>query len=144
MEETGTVISSKADEVTVRFERTDACKKCGACTFGEDGEMLMNMRNETGAAVGDLVTVQLSEKRLLLASLLAYGLPLAGLIGGLVLGYYILADILRTDVALTAAAAGIVLMLACFVILRVTEGARRRNGRFLPKAIRKTPDGQKK
>ncbi len=89
MEETGTVISQNADEVTVRFERTDACKKCGVCAMGQDGEMLMRLRNDTGAVAGDIVTVELPEGRLLLASMLSYGLPLAGRVIGLMLGYYV-------------------------------------------------------
>jgi sigma-E factor negative regulatory protein RseC len=69
--------------VTVRFERPEACTKCGACGSGsQKGEVTVL----ADCKVGEWVRVELPEGRFLQATALVYVIPLAGLLLGLFLG----------------------------------------------------------
>ena len=69
---------------TVRFERPDACKKCGACG---NGSQTGTITLKADCKVGDWVRVELPEGRFLSATALIYVLPLFGLLLGLGLGW---------------------------------------------------------
>ncbi len=70
--------------VTIRFERPEACGKCGACGYGpQKGEVTL----PSDRKVGEWARVELPESRFLQATTLVYAIPLAGLIGGLLLGW---------------------------------------------------------
>jgi sigma-E factor negative regulatory protein RseC len=132
MEETGTVLKVVGNEATVRFERTEACKKCGACKLGQDGEMLLHVSNDIGAKAGDHISVSLKESDLFTASLLAYGLPLAGLLGGLFLGQRIasLFPTVNPDAVMIGCSA--ILTVGAFLINRALEPSRRRKNKYQP------------
>ena len=69
--------------VTVRFERPEACTKCGACGSGsQKGEVTVR----ADCQAGEWVRVELPEGRFLQATALVYVIPLAGLLLGLFLG----------------------------------------------------------
>jgi len=80
---TGTVVASGNGQLTLLFERPEACEKCGACGGRRHGHQVI-LPGE--AAVGDLVTVNMPEARVVSASALAYLIPLAGLLAGLIIG----------------------------------------------------------
>lgn len=135
MKETGVVVKVESGQMTVRFSRTEACKKCGGCSQGEDGSMITVVRNEIGAKVGDWVALELAEGSLLLASLLAYGLPLVGLVGGLLLGTALAPRWPQMDPnALPLGCAAVLTMLA-YMVNHITEPLRRKSGRFSPHAV---------
>ena len=83
MQRTGRVVSAMNGEVEVCFERPEACAHCGACG-GEKHESLVKIPGD--APVGSWVDVDMPEKQVLKASLLAYVLPLLMLLAGLTLG----------------------------------------------------------
>lgn len=144
-QETGVVLSTQDGEALVRFSRTEACKKCGACQKGEDGNMLMQLRNDMNAKPGDHVVVELAEGRLMQASLLAYGFPLAMLLLGLVLGYYALPSLLpQIDQNLLAIALALALTAVSMICLRWTEKRRKRKGQYMPKAVLVSPPNDPK
>ncbi len=69
---------------TIQYTRPDACEKCGACgAQSHSGTLVLPAECKPG----DWVRVDLPEGRFLQATALAYVLPLAGLLGGLGLGY---------------------------------------------------------
>ena len=74
MRKTGTVVSVRGDMIEVRFERPEACAKCGACGGGGKSR---SIRLKADCAVGDWVKVELPDGRFLGATALAYALPLA-------------------------------------------------------------------
>lgn len=85
----GVVTQTNGENATVRFMRTKACVNCGACmTIGEN-EAQVEIPNTLHARVGDSVRVELHEKGLLRAGLLAYILPLCALLLGIALGIQI-------------------------------------------------------
>jgi sigma-E factor negative regulatory protein RseC len=68
---------------TIEFVRPSACEKCGACGPGaHKGSIVV----QADCGVGDWVRLEFPEKRLLQAAVLAYGFPLLGFLGGLLLG----------------------------------------------------------
>jgi sigma-E factor negative regulatory protein RseC len=70
--------------VTVRFERPEACAKCGACGAGsQKGEVTL----QSDSRVGEWVRVEMPEGRFIQATALVYVMPLAGLLLGLFLGW---------------------------------------------------------
>ncbi len=80
---TGTVQACEGGELVVQFERPEACKECGACGGTRHGHQV---RLKGEGAVGDLVTVEMPESRVVFASALAYALPLVFLLAGLLIG----------------------------------------------------------
>ncbi len=108
----------------IRFLRGSACAHCGACLTVGDSEMEISLPNTLGAKEGDRVAVDLSPKRVVQASLLAYAVPLLLLIGGVLLGSRY-AD--WAGLALGVAACGI-----SYLILRVVEKSSAKNKRFQP------------
>jgi len=70
--------------VTVRFERPEACGKCGACgSQSQKGEVTLPSERH----IGEWVRVELPENRFLQATALVYIIPLFGLLAGLLLGW---------------------------------------------------------
>lgn len=108
----------------IRFLRGSACAHCGACLTVGDSEMEISLPNTLGAKEGDRVAVDLSPKRVVQASLLAYAVPLLLLIGGVLLGSRY-AD--WAGLALGVAACGI-----SYLILRVVEKSSAKSKRFQP------------
>ena len=112
----------------IHFLRSSACAHCGAClTIGET-EMEISLPNTLGAKEGDRVAVDLSPKRVVQASLLAYAVPLILLIGGVLLGSRI-AD--WAGLALGIAACGV-----GYLILRIVEKSSVKSKRFQPRMTR--------
>lgn len=82
MRETGVVVSD--GKITcVRFARTSACEKCGACGMTDkQKEIVVEVRNDMDAHAGDRVLVDMPTDKVYCAGMLAYIVPLIGLIVG--------------------------------------------------------------
>ena len=96
----------------IHFLRSSACAHCGACLTVGDTEMEVSLPNTLGAKEGDRVVVDLSPKRVVQASLLAYAVPLLLLIAGVLIGSQY-AD--WAGLALGVAACGIGYLILCIV-----------------------------
>ena len=79
----GTVIKEEPHGVLVRFAKLAACAGCAAC--GRD-QKVTTIFVHGEARMGDIVSVQMPDAQILRASLLTYLVPLAGFVGGLLLG----------------------------------------------------------
>lgn len=95
IEETGTVVGEQQDRVWVRVVSDGGCPRCregGGCGQQSMARLLGDrvrqvlVDNAIGARVGDRVLLGVEPHALLWASLITYLLPLAGLIGGALLG----------------------------------------------------------
>ena len=89
----------------IHFLRSSACAHCGACLTVGDTEMEVSLPNTLGAKEGDRVVVDLSPKRVVQASLLAYAVPLLLLIAGVLIGSQYAACARRRRLDLRAARA---------------------------------------
>ncbi len=79
-----TAYNEQTGEAAVRYARPEACEACGACGKSAAQEEIV-LRAD--CQVGDWVQIEFPEGRFIKAVALTYGLPLFGLMGGLVLGY---------------------------------------------------------
>jgi sigma-E factor negative regulatory protein RseC len=125
MEQTGEVIEVSGGLLTVQFCRPEACESCRACT-GEKHNTMIQISGD--AQVGDIVTVSMPEGQVAKASLLAYAMPLVGLLIGLFAGYALGGDI----PAIIGAAAGLGISV---LILKLLDGRLRRDDRWMPKLV---------
>ena len=124
----GLVTSVKDGTAQIHFLRGSACAHCGACLTVGDSEMEISLPNTLGAKEGDRVMVDLSPKRVVQASLLAYAVPLVLLIAGVLIGSKI-AD--WAGLVLGVAACGI-----SYLILRVVEKKSAKSKSFQPRMTR--------
>ena len=123
----GEVTAVKNGLLQITFCRPDACASCGACEGGKK-ETVLWLKGL--AEIGDIAIIDLPEKTVLTASAIAYGIPLLGLLCGMIIGNVLFQG---KDAALIGgAAAGI---LAGFVILKITEKQRSSNPDWSPKII---------
>ena len=128
----GLVTSVKDGTAQIHFLRGSACAHCGACLTVGDSEMEISLPNTLGAKEGDRVMVDLSPKRVVQASLLAYAVPLVLLIAGVLIG------------SRYADWAGLVLGVgACgigYLILRIVEKKSKKKNSFQPRMTRVLED----
>ncbi|MBQ3669018.1 MAG: SoxR reducing system RseC family protein [Clostridia bacterium] len=103
--------------------RSEACAHCRGCQIGQTERLLCDLP-EGDYKEGDTVVITLSDHALTKATLLAYGVPLAALVAGLLLG----SAIFKNEIA-QATTAG-VFTLAGLVWLALTEKKRRQSGSF--------------
>lgn len=136
MEEKGIVRQIMGETMTVEFERSPMCEKCGECERARE-KMLMEMKRSEDAQIGDLVEVELSEGTLLKASVLAYGVPLVLLLAGLFLGKQLAGWLgLSGNGDLYALGLGALLAALGFLAIRLTEPGRRKHGGYMPQVKR--------
>jgi len=124
----GLITSIKDGTAQIRFLRGSACAHCGACLTVGDSEMEISLPSTLGAKEGDRVAVDLSPKRLVQASLLAYAVPLVLMIAGVFIGSRY-AD--WAGLVLGIAACGI-----SYLILRIVEKKSAKSKRFQPRMTR--------
>lgn len=90
MAEFGQVINVLDGEVKVRLNRQEACAKCGACSAGlESKDMFIEALNLAHAKLDDWVEIRLEEENFIKAVAIMYGIPLVGLLLGLIGGVVI-------------------------------------------------------
>lgn len=124
----GLVTSVKDGTAQIHFLRGSACAHCGACLTVGESEMEISLPNTLGAKEGDRVMVDLSPKRVVQASLLAYAVPLVLLIAGVLVGSRI-AD--WAGLVLGVAACGL-----GYLILRIVEKKSAKKKSFQPTMTR--------
>ena len=124
----GLVTSVTDGTAQIRFLRGSACAHCGACLTVGDSEMEISLPNTLGAKEGDRVAVDLSPKRVVQASLIAYAVPLVLLIAGVIIGSRF-ADWM--GLALGLVACGI-----SYLILRFVEKKSAKSKNFQPRMTR--------
>ena len=89
--EKGRVVEIKGNLAVVTLTRREACAKCRACSAGfTSQEMRIEADNLCEAKVGDWVELSLAENGFLGAVKIMYGIPMIGLMAGLLLGYFVL------------------------------------------------------
>ena len=132
MVRTGFVKEKKNGLLRVCFERPDACEGCRGCAKGlMPRQELLTVFGQ--AEAGDIVDVRVPEARTLKASLMAYALPLIGLLGGLAAGWLLgLSEALDLLLALAGLAVG-------YLAVRAFEMHLRSQPKWRPTVIRIHP-----
>ena len=132
MERLGEVTKVDGTWLEITFCRPSDCDKCHACM---GGPQTATLRLEGKANVGDSVLVELPASTVNIASLMAYGLPLAGMLGGMLLGDKFI-PLEGSLGSLIGAVFGLAIPLA---YLLVTEKNRRQNPKWTPQIKRVIP-----
>lgn len=135
MERLGEVTKVEGKWLEITFCRPSDCEKCHACM---GGDKMTTLRLEGKANVGDKALVELPASTVTQASMIAYGLPLAGMLIGMLAGdQFIPMD--GSLGALIGAAVGLALPLA---YLLITERRRRTDPKWTPQIKRIIPLGE--
>lgn len=138
MRETGQIVSIENGVAKVRFERSEACQKCRACDFGKK-DMFLQVPAPEKAQAGDWLQVELEGHNVVLASAIAYGIPLVGLLAGIALGYWLAPDG-QSD--LYALLGGVVLMGLGFLWIALTEKKRKSKPSYMPRVVNLIPQAE--
>jgi len=85
MREKALVIANKGTQARVKIIRSDACKKCGACS--PDKDIKVWAKNPLNAQVGQSVEIEINPATFLSAAMITYGLPLVAFVIGVILAY---------------------------------------------------------
>ena len=130
---TGKVVAVHDGQIEVEFSRPEACAKCGMCAEGHAQCHQITLPGQ--AQVGDEVDVEMEDKRIPIASMWAYVLPLFTLCIGLALAapltHWFALDV---NADLFAALCGLIGVAVGFVILRLCDPMFRTN-KWQPKIV---------
>lgn len=129
MDRLGEVTKVEGKWLEITFCRPSDCDKCHACM---GGNKTTTLRLEGTANVGDTALVSIPDSTVTLASLLAYGIPLAGLLLGMFIGDKLI-PLSNSLGSLIGAAAGLALSLGYIMI---SEKKRRNDPRWSPQIKR--------
>ena len=135
MDRLGEVTRVDGKWLEITFCRPSDCDKCHACM---GGNKTTTLRLEGKANVGDKALVSMPDSTITQASLIAYCIPLAGLLIGVFAGEAI-GPAENSLGALIGAGVGLALPL---IILMVTERSRRKNPKWSPQLKRIIPLGE--
>lgn len=129
MERLGEVTAVDGKWLEITFCRPSDCEKCHACM---GGEKTMTLRLEGKAKVGDRALVEMPASTITQGALLAYALPLAGMLIGMLTGDALL-PLEGALGAIIGAAVGLALPL---IYLLATEKKRRNDPKWTPQLKR--------
>ncbi len=135
MRQPGEITARKKDMMEVTFCRPEACAACNACEGGKKEHKIW-IRGE--GKIGDIAVVDMPDKMVVKASAIAYGLPLAGLLGGMILGNVIAGGQDAGILAGGAVGLGISLL-----VLKMTEKSRAGREEWSPKLVQILEKGEK-
>jgi len=85
-EEPAEVIAVEHGTATVEMRPSPGCGSCGRCSAEHGGKMKLTLDAIEGVEVGQTVVVAVDRAFSVMGALMLFGLPLAGLIGGVLLG----------------------------------------------------------
>ena len=129
MDRLGEVTKVEGKWLEITFCRPSDCDKCHACM---GGNKTTTLRLEGTANVGDTALVSIPDSTVTLASMMAYGIPLAGLLVGMFIGDKLI-PLGNSLGSLIGAAAGLAISLGYIMI---SEKKRRRDPRWSPQIKR--------
>ena len=132
MERTGEVKAVDGEWLEIQFCRPADCEKCNAC---HGGDKVMSLRIKGTAKVGDKAVVYLPPSAVTKASLIAYAIPAAGLLLGILLGD----ALFPTESSLGGVIGGLTGMAVPAIILLLTERFRKADPRWTPQLVRVIP-----
>ena len=130
MERVGEVVGVSGNQLQVVFCRPADCAKCGAC---HGGRAQMELKLTGKAQKGDQVVVEMPTGNVLKASVLAYTVPLIGLVGGMMLGNALK---FTADSNLNAIIGGAAGLLTAFLIIRLSDRFIKQNPKWQPQLVR--------
>lgn len=128
------------DDKTAKMimKRHSACASCGKCTklSSETQDLVVEVENKVGAKVGDHVEVRMESIKVLKATMLAYSLPLVGLLLGTIITYYTLTNIsFNGNIELISGIVGLVCTGLTYLYLRLNDKKYKDSGQYMPEVV---------
>ena len=134
----GIVTAVSGDELTVIFERHEACGDCHACMHGSTDCAKHTVKLRGRANVGDRVVVEMDDSQVMAASAAAYLIPFAGMMLGLGAGWLLGRAVTGINSELLMALTGVAGTAVAYVIMRALDPKLSR-GRWEPRIVSVTP-----
>jgi sigma-E factor negative regulatory protein RseC len=136
MEQYGQVIEKKGETASVDLQRHLACASCGKCGIlsgSNKRRITVEALNPINAEVGQRVLLESDDRQIIFISFMLYLVPLAGLLGGIILWLRI-ADLmgLAGSQELGAAVVGFALMAMIFLLIRIWDRRVKDNPQYKP------------
>ncbi|MBQ2954777.1 MAG: SoxR reducing system RseC family protein [Clostridia bacterium] len=132
MERTGEVKAVDGQWLEIEFCRPSDCEKCNAC---HGGSKVMNLRIRGEAKVGDKAVVYLPPSAVTQASFIAYAIPAAGLLLGILLGE----KLFPTANSIGGAIGGVIGVAIPALGIYIAERRRKADPRWTPQLLRVIP-----
>lgn len=130
MNRNGFVVAENGKTATVNLLRHTACGDCGACHLGDESkEIKMEVINEKGAHVGDLVEIEMADGNVLQAAFIIYTIPLIALLVGVFFGSFV-GQFLPVSPELWATVFGVAFMTVVFLFIKKNEAKFKVSGKF--------------
>ncbi len=138
MAEKGQVTQIKPNnKVVVKMLRTEACGKCRVCMTFSAKEMVLEAANQCGAKVDDWVEMELANDGFLSAVMIMYAFPCAGLMIGIFLGYFGLAQLIPGfNREVLSFICGLLGLLICHLVIKKNNYRWENNKKYTPIAAR--------
>jgi len=139
MKEIGKILEINDQTAKILIARHTACGDCGACQVGRENlNMILSAENTVGGKPGDTVEIELQTENFLFASFIMYGIPLLGLIIGLIGGYYVAVsmDYDTSTAELVGAVSGLVLLALSYLGIKLNESKIKTMKKFKPVLVR--------
>ena len=127
MRQPGEITDSRNGMMEITFCRPEACAACHAC---EGGKKEHRIRVKGEGRIGDIAIVDMPDRMVAKASAIAYGLPLMGLLTGMLAGYAVSGG--KDVPSLTGAALGLAVSL---LVLKLTEKRRAGREEWTPRGV---------
>ena len=147
MAEKGLVTNIKDNYAVVRLTRQEACAKCRACIAGmSEQDMFIEAENACNAEIGDWVYVDLRDNGFLNAVLIMYGIPLIGLLAGILIGYFAISPALGFDgntKDIFSFFCGIICTLLAYLWIKLNDKKWKNDKKYRPVAIGVTEPDEK-
>ena len=130
----GTVTEVSGDNLTIVFERPEACGDCHNCMHGSEDCAKHTIVLHGHAAVGDEVVVEMDDSHVMAASALAYIVPLTGFLLGLAGGYLVSGRVSLLNPELTMALCAVIGTACAYLVMRALD-PHFSKGRWEPKIV---------
>ena len=82
MRETGAIVAISGKTATIQLNRGEKCDGCNACSAFGENRMKLDALNNIGAAVGDLVEIDVEPKQVIKSSMIVFIFPLLMMLVG--------------------------------------------------------------
>ena len=117
----GIVTKVEGEMLTVAFERHEACGDCHACMHGSSNCAKHTVKLRGKADVGDEIVVALDDSRVMEASATAYLIPFAGMMLGLLAGWWLGGRQSAINAELVTAAGAIAGTAVAYVVMKLLD-----------------------
>ena len=117
----GIVTKVEGEMLTVAFERHEACGDCHACMHGSSNCAKHTVKLRGKADVGDEIVVELDDSRVMEASATAYLIPFAGMMLGLLAGWWLGGRQSAINAELVTAAGAIAGTTVAYVVMKLLD-----------------------